>query len=139
LDKSGIEDRRAMNMGDHVLKFWRYFAVAGVLAIFLGASLFILKTLPSRELVMATGAEGGANYELGIRYREILAKDGVQLHLLPTSGSVENLKHLRDPRSQVSVAFIQGGTTSSREAPELESLGTVFYEPLWLFHRAEIG
>jgi len=93
LDKSGIEDRRAMNMGDHVLKFWRYLAVAGVLAIFLGASLFILKTLPSRELVMATGAEGGANYELGIRYREILAKDGVQLHLLPTSGSVENLKH----------------------------------------------
>jgi TRAP-type uncharacterized transport system substrate-binding protein len=79
---------------------------------------------------MATGAEGGANYELGVRYREILAKDGVTLQLQPTTGSLENLRHLRDRRSQVSVGFIQGGTTTSKEAPELESLGTLFYEPL---------
>jgi hypothetical protein len=48
---------------------------------------------------MATGAESDANYEIGIRYREILAKEGVRLQLLPTFGSLENLRHLRDPRS----------------------------------------
>jgi TRAP-type uncharacterized transport system substrate-binding protein len=123
---------------DHAHKFWRYLTVAGAVAIFLGASLFIVTTLPPRELVMATGAEGGANYELGIRYHDILAKEGVTLQLQPTSGSLENLRYLRDPRSQVSVGFIQGGTATSKEAPELESLGTVFYEPLWLFRRAEV-
>ena len=128
-----------MIIGDYAYKFWRYLAVTGAVAIFFGASLFIVTTLPPRELVMATGAEGDANYELGIRYREILAKEGVRLQLLPTSGSMENLRHLRDPRSGVSVGFIQGGTTTRKEAPELESLGTVFYEPLWLFRRGEIG
>ena len=127
-----------MIIGNYAYTFWRHIAVAGVVAIFLGASLFIVTTLPPRELVMATGAEGGANYELGIRYREILAKEGVKLQLKPTSGSLENLRYLRDPRSGVSVGFIQGGTTTRKDAPELESLGTVFYEPLWLFRRSEI-
>ena len=128
-----------MNIGDYAYKFWRFVVVAAAAAIFLGASLFILTTLPPRELVMATGAEGDANYELGIRYREILAKEGVKLQLQPTAGGLENLKYLRDPQSRVSVGFIQGGTVTSKEAPELESLGTVFYEPLWLFRRGEIG
>ncbi|MEH2704808.1 C4-dicarboxylate ABC transporter substrate-binding protein [Bradyrhizobium elkanii] len=131
--------RRAMIAGDYAYGFWRYLSIAGALAIFLGAGAFIMATLPPRELVMATGAEGSANYELGIRYREILAKEGVRLQLQPTSGSLENLKYLRDPRSRVSVGFIQGGTTTGKEAPELESLGTIFYEPLWLFRRSEIG
>ena len=128
-----------MIIEDYAYKFWRYLAVAGALAIFFGASVFIVTTLPPRELVMATGAEGDANYELGIQYREILAKEGVKLRLLPTAGSMENLRHLRDPQSGVSVGFIQGGTATRKEAPELESLGTVFYEPLWLFRRDEIG
>jgi TRAP-type uncharacterized transport system substrate-binding protein len=128
-----------MIIEDYAYRFWRYLAVAGAVAIFFGASLFIVTTLPPRELVMATGTKGGANYELGIRYREILAKEGVTLQLQQTSGSLENLRYLRDPRSQVSAGFIQGGTITSKEAPELESLGTVFYEPLWLFRRSEIG
>ncbi|MGY8661414.1 TAXI family TRAP transporter solute-binding subunit [Bradyrhizobium sp. UFLA05-109] len=128
-----------MIAGNYAYKFWRYLLVAAAAAIFFAASLFIVTTLPPRELVMATGAEGDANYELGIRYREILAKDGVKLQLQQTSGSLENLRYLRDPRSHVSVGFIQGGTTTSKEAPELESLGTVFYEPLWVFRRSEIA
>jgi TRAP-type uncharacterized transport system substrate-binding protein len=88
---------------------------------------------------MATGAEGGANYELGIRYREILAKAGVNLQLLPTTGGLENLARLRDPKSGVDVGFIQGGTTNQKESPGVESLGTVFYEPVWFFRRTEIG
>ena len=68
-----------------------------MVVIFLGASVFIMETLPPRTIVMATGAEGGANHELGIRYREILAQSGVTLQLLPTSGGLENLARLRDP------------------------------------------
>jgi TRAP transporter TAXI family solute receptor len=128
-----------MNVGDYVYKFRRYLAVAAAVAVIFGAGVFIVESLPPRTILMATGAEGGANYEIGIRYREILAKEGVRVQLQPTSGSLENLRHLRDPRSRVSVGFIQGGTTTRKDAPELESLGTIFYEPLWLFRRSEIG
>jgi TRAP-type uncharacterized transport system substrate-binding protein len=120
-------------------RFWLGFATTGVVVVLLGASAFVLETLPPRTIVMATGAEGGANYELGIRYREILAQSGIELQLLPTAGSIENLARLRDPESGVGVGFIQGGTTTKKESPNLESLGTVFYEPLWFFYRSEIG
>ena len=41
-------------------RFRRYFAIAGMVVILLGASVFIEETLPPRTIVMATGAEGGA-------------------------------------------------------------------------------
>jgi TRAP-type uncharacterized transport system substrate-binding protein len=128
-----------MTARDYLQRFWYLFMIAGLVVILLGASIFVVKTLPPRTIVMATGAEGGANQEMGIRYREILAQSGVKLQLLPTTGGLENLARLRDPKSGVSVGFIQGGTTTKKESPDLESLGTVFYEPLWLFYRSEIG
>jgi TRAP transporter TAXI family solute receptor len=106
---------------------------AGVCAVFL-----LLLTLPPRSIVMATGPTGGAYAELGRRYRQILARSGVDVKLLPTSGDFANLAELRDPHSGVSVSFIQGGTTTQEESPELVSLGAVFYEPLWLFHQREL-
>jgi len=33
----------------------------------------------------------------------------------------------------VSVALAQGGLTSATESPDVRSLGTVFYEPVWIF------
>jgi TRAP-type uncharacterized transport system substrate-binding protein len=122
---------------DYLRGFWLY--IAGLIAILLVASAFIVETLPPRTLAMATGPEGGANYELGVQYREILAQSGVNLQLVPTTGSLENLARLRDPKSGVSVGFIQGGVTTKKESPNLESLGTVSYEPLWFFYRSEIG
>jgi len=124
---------------DRLQRSWLILTFAALAVIVLAATAFIVETMPPRTVVMATGAEGGANYELGIRYREILARAGVELQLQPTTGSLENLRRLRDSKSGVSVGFTQGGTTTKEESPELESLGTIFYEPLWLFRRAEIG
>jgi len=125
-----------MSTGNRVPNAWRFLAAAAAVTVVLGAGIFVWKSLPPRTVMMATGAEGGANYELGIRYREALAKEGVKLVLQPTTGSLDNLRRLQDSRSGISVGFIQSGTTSRKESPQLESLGTVFYEPLWLFRRA---
>jgi TRAP-type uncharacterized transport system substrate-binding protein len=94
-----------------------------------------MRPLPPRTVIMVTGPEGGAFYEMGKRYQESLAHQGIKLQLLPTGGAVENLARLRDPRSDVEVGFLQGGITSEKESPGLESLGTLFYEPLWFFYR----
>ncbi len=124
---------------DFLQRFYFRLSIAGLIIIFAGAGVFIWQTLPPRTIVMATGAEGGANHELGIRYRDILARAGVKLQLLPTSGGVENLERLRDPKSGVDIGFVQGGTTTSTESPNLKSLGTLFFEPLWIFYRGDIG
>jgi len=124
---------------DNLGESWRRLVFVAVVAISIGLGVGIYETLPPRTVVMATGSEGGAYYELAIRYRDILAKSGVKLQLRPTSGGLENLALLNAPRSGVHIAFVQGGTTTRDKSPGLESLGTVFYEPLWLFVRADIG
>lgn len=107
-------------------------AIAGLVALFTA-----LNPSPPRSIVMATGTPDSAYDQLGERYRALLAQHGVELRLLRTAGSVENLARLQDPRSEVSVAFVQGGLTSAEQSPGLRSLGTMFYEPLWMFHRHE--
>lgn len=104
----------------------------------LWAALVILRPLPPRTVTMATGPEGGAYYEIGVRYKELFAQEGINLILLKTAGSMENLALLEDPKSDVQVGLLQGGITNKKKSPDLESLGTLFYEPLWLFYRSEI-
>jgi TRAP-type uncharacterized transport system substrate-binding protein len=120
-------------------RYWPYISPAAILAILLAAGAYVVGTLPPRAIVMATGPEGGANYELGGRYREIVAKSGVDLKLLPTSGSLENLRLLRDSKSGVSVGLLQDGAAEGAETSRVEALGTVGYEPLWLFRRNGVG
>ena len=120
---------------DYLQRFRPYFAIMGAVVLLLAAGVYVVETLPPHKIVMATGAQGGAYHELGIRYREILAQAGVEVQLLTTSGAIENLTRLRDPRSGVDIGFIQGGTTTQKESPGVESLGTLFYDPLWFFTR----
>ena len=101
------------------------------LPVVLAAMLW--RSLPPRSVTMATGAAGGAYHQLGGRYREILARDGVRLDLVETNGALDNLARMHDPRSGVSVALAQGGITSERESPGIVSLGTLGYEPVWVF------
>jgi TRAP transporter TAXI family solute receptor len=127
-----------MAIHDHLRQHWALLTAGVVIAALAAAGVAVFWTMPPRTIVMATGAEGGAYNEIGKRYQEILARDGVRLRLVTTSGAVQNLALLRNRRSGVSVALLQGGTTTEAEAPEIESLGTVFYEPLWLFQRREL-
>jgi len=84
-----------MTTRDFLQRFWLRLSIAVLIAIFAGAGVLIWQTLPPRTIVMATGAVGGANHALGIRYREILTWAGVKLQLLPTSGGIESLARLK--------------------------------------------
>jgi len=121
----------------HRLQFIIVVLVVVALIVGVWVAIAALSPMPPRTVTMATGPEGGAYYEVGKRYRELLALQGIELRLLPTAGSVENLARLRDPKSNVQVGFLQSGMTNKKESPGLESLGTVFYEPLWFFYRTE--
>lgn len=111
-------------------------AVAALLVVVaLVVTVVLMDPLPPRTIVMATGAQGGAYAEVARRYQAVLARHGVRLEPRESHGSVENLELLRDPKSGVCVALAQGGLTSATESPDVQSLGTVFYEPVWVFLR----
>ena len=111
--------------------------VGAAVALSLGSLVLLVlavsRGLPPRTVVMSTGPEGSAYAALGQRYRAALARDGIRLELEPSRGNVENLARLNDGASGVSVAFVAGGLTNEKAAPRIESLGTISYDPIWVF------
>jgi TRAP transporter TAXI family solute receptor len=121
---------------------WGPFVLIGVAAL-VGAYFFLAPTPPKR-VVLATGPETGAYAAFGARYQEELKRFGIQVALRPTNGSRENIRLLHDAKEDVQIAFVQGGANESQRAQEesakgvpVTSLGSLFYEPYWLFYRTE--
>ncbi len=122
--------------GGRVLAVAALLVAAGTLAG-IGWALFSRHGLPPRVVTLATGPAGASYAAYGAKYREVLARHGLEVRLRPTQGDVENLALLRDPRSGVSAAFLQTDMTSAQQSPELVSLGSLFYQPIWLFRRRD--
>lgn len=111
-------------------------AVLAAAVVFVIALQYI-KPAPPDVVVMATGEQGGAYYGFAEKYQQYLAREGIQLQLVQTAGSVENLELLQ--QKKVDLAFVQGGTRSPGVEYQLEGLASLYYEPLWLFHRDTIN
>ena len=115
-----------------------WLTIISVALVALGAFVFAFRFVepaPPDSIVMSTGAVDGGYHMFALRYREILARDGVKVELRPSAGSQENVSRLLDDKSDVEVGFLQGGSAFSANAPELVSLGSIYYEPLWVFYR----
>ena len=104
------------------------------LAVFVFAFRFV-EPAPPDSIVISTGAVDGGYHMFALRYQEILARDGVKLELRPSAGSQENVSRLLDDKSDIEVGFLQGGSAFSTNAPNMVSLGSIYYEPLWVFYR----
>lgn len=93
---------------------------------------------PPRKIVISTGSpELNYNAYASI-YREYLKQEGITLELRPSNGDLENLQRLQDENSGVNVAFIKDGVASSQGAGSLLSLGSLYYEPIWIFTRHNV-
>ena len=133
------EQQDYLALRDFLRKNWPAVTIIVTVVAIVIAAIVILRQMPPRMIAMATGSKGGTFYDVGERYRAALASAGVKVRLVPTGGSEENLALLLDPHSGVNVGLIQDGTIGAEASSKLESLGTVFYEPLWLFHRRGLG
>lgn len=115
-------------------------ALVGVVLLLLALLLLVawwaLDPTPTKRLVMATGPAQGAYAEFAKRYVPLLRAQGVSVELRATQGSTENLALLADPKSGVQVAFVQGGVPGHEDAP-LVRLGSMAWEPLWVFLRTD--
>ncbi len=92
---------------------------------------------PPKQVTLATGPAQSAYAEFGSRYAKMLAQNGIRVQLVPSEGSSANLQLLRD--GKVDLGFVQGGSDETRASAEsgIESLGSLFVEPLWLFYQSE--
>ncbi|MBL8697193.1 MAG: TAXI family TRAP transporter solute-binding subunit [Alphaproteobacteria bacterium] len=115
-----------------------YLPVALLVGAVLAAAAQYVRPLPPRHVVMAAGPESGVYAATARRYRDKLQREGITLEIVTTRGAVENLELLRAEPRRVDVALIQGGVGASGEDEALEALGSVFYEPVFLFARRSL-
>jgi TRAP-type uncharacterized transport system substrate-binding protein len=113
----------------------------GALATAVVAASYVLfvEPPPPRRLVIAGGAEGGAYARFAGLYADDLRKHGLEVEVRETAGSVENLQRLRDESSGVDVALVQSGLVDGEDREgRLVALGSLYREPLWVFHRRDL-
>jgi uncharacterized protein len=94
-----------------------------------------IEPAPPNEFSIATGREGGGYHTFALKYQKRLAQEHIRLNIQPTAGSIEVLEQLKS--GKVSVGLVQGGTAKTVSSDELKSIASLFYEPLWVFHRKE--
>jgi TRAP-type uncharacterized transport system substrate-binding protein len=99
------------------------------------AVYWFIHSAPPRTLTITSGPPGSSFEQTAEKYRLILARNGVNLKILPSEGSQENLQRLADPGARVEVGFVQGGIIDGTNTHHLVSLGNIAYEPLFVFYR----
>jgi TRAP-type uncharacterized transport system substrate-binding protein len=86
--------------------------------------------------VLTSGPEGSSFHRWGAAYQKALAKHGVTLEIIPSAGSLDNLRRLQAPDSAVDIGFVSGGIAKEENLENLMSLGSIAYQPLWVFYRS---
>ncbi|GJL63984.1 MAG: hypothetical protein NPIRA04_26380 [Nitrospirales bacterium] len=111
-------------------------AVLIALAGFVLAYQFV-EPAPPKVITLATGSATGAYHAFGLAMQDILADNDIELKLLNTAGSDENAALLAE--GTVDIALMQGGTPvdSVPGGENLRGLASLYYEPLWVFHRID--
>ncbi len=110
-------------------------ALLALLIVFVFGVLWTLIPAPPKSIAIATGFQEGLYYRFGERMQSSLKKEGVELQVLKTGGTLDNLALLADPKSGVDLAMIQGGVADVSQYPHLVSIAGMFYEPVWVFYR----
>ena len=107
-------------------------ALVVIIAVF-----WFFYSAPPITIIITSGDEGSLFQRDAEKYAKILARKGVKLKIITSEGSLENLKRLADPKFPVDVGFVQAGVTKGQNIDNLVSLGSISYEPLYLFCRAD--
>ncbi|MDB4442222.1 ABC transporter substrate-binding protein, partial [bacterium] len=113
-------------------------AVVIAILAFVFATYFV-DPFPPRRISIGCGPPEGANYNYAQVYQKILSREGITLELINTAGSAENLKLLDAPSGGADIAFVQGSMKSLVQDTDLVSLGSLFFDPLWIFHHSDLA
>ena len=112
-----------------------------LLAVAIWAVLHFVRPAAPSAITISTGPDGSTFQRSAERYAKAFARNGVTLRLRPSNGSLENLRRLADPASDVDVGFVQVGVKLPEPGPnesrrELASLGTIARQPVYVLVRA---
>jgi TRAP-type uncharacterized transport system substrate-binding protein len=113
--------------------------IAIVILLIIGGVIIYLKPFPFTGITIATSYKGGDWYQFGKSAISLLKERGINLEVVATSGTIENAEELNDPKSKVNAGFVYAAALSKDQQRELYSLGSISYDPVWIFYRNELA
>ncbi len=123
-----------VSIRDLMVSFGPFIAL-GVLLLAL--AYWWLDPNPPKTVTLAAGPAQSAYDEFSKKYVAQLKASGIDVVVLQTEGSSANLQLLREGKADI--GFVQGGTaeTNADDELKLQTLGSLFLEPIWLFYRED--
>jgi TRAP-type uncharacterized transport system substrate-binding protein len=117
----------------------RSYFIASLLlsALVLGFVWELIGEAPPDKLRIVAGPRDGGYYRLAERLAARIRRHGIEVTVLETNGTLDNLNAMGEPDGPL-FGLIQGGVRdpSSVDAAQLRTLATVDLEPIWILSRA---
>jgi hypothetical protein len=102
-----------------------------------GAVFWFFHSAPPDTLTISTGPRGSGFYLMATNYQFVLKQKGIDLKILTSEGSEENLQRLLDRPKKADIAFVQSGVTNGAKSGRVVSLGSVSFQPMLIFYRGD--
>jgi TRAP-type uncharacterized transport system substrate-binding protein len=112
-----------------------------VLTLLVGllAFIYLLGHTSTKEIILAADQKGSSWYLMAEKSRGFVENTGFKYDIRTSDGTLQNAELLKDPSSEVNVAFLIPGALDPETNKSFYSLGSIDYEPIWIFYRKEIG
>jgi len=98
------------------------------------AGYWLIDPAPPKKIVVSISKQDGNYQAYASLYGVLLQQDGVMLEIRESEGPLQSLEDLRKEGAGVDMAFMPGGVARLETTAGLVSLGSLYYEPLWIFH-----
>ena len=120
------------------IKVFRFYGVISFLicSIIIGLAIYI-QPFPPKTVSLAIGQEGSSYVSISEKFHALFQDKGINLELIPTKGLGDGLRDLNDDASRVSASFFTAGAAAGKDYPNLVSLGSIQYAPIWIFYRGD--
>ncbi|MFN8577636.1 MAG: TAXI family TRAP transporter solute-binding subunit [Candidatus Sericytochromatia bacterium] len=106
--------------------------------IFIFISVIFSSLFIPHNFKMATGDINGNYHKMVLLYKKELLKKGIDLELVNTKGSIENLDLLNN--NQVDIAFLQNNIVDKSNSYEnIKGVASLYNEPIFVFYRKSLN
>lgn len=119
--------------------------VAIVIPLFVLLAALVLiwlfaKPAAPKEIVLFAGPKETTYYAYARQYADYLGEKGISVNIVETDRSVDNLRRLaaeEGPAAGFALSGVERGLQSQEHLEDLVSLGSLSYEPFWLFVQSD--
>lgn len=101
------------------------------------AGYWLIDPAPPKKVVVSISKQDGNYQAFASLYGVLLQQEGVALEIRESDGPLQSLGELRKEKVEVDMAFMPGGISTLESTIGLVSLGSLYYEPLWIFYKGQ--